>query len=203
MHRLQHQVPGAIDQLLLALGMRSPQQEHHVRALLADHLDDSVGEELPAFLGMRSGIGALDRHGRVEQQHPLLGPALQVTMTGDGDIQVALQFFVDVHQRRRRRHPWLHRETQAVGLAGAVIGILAENHHFHLLQRRGVQRIEDHRPRRVDLFAGSVFLAQEFAQLVHVGLVELGAQSSLPTGFEFDAIVVSHGAIRKQWRDTR
>ncbi|MNM73795.1 hypothetical protein D3C81_855360 [compost metagenome] len=152
---------------------------------------------------MRRGIGALHGHGRVQQQHALLGPTLQVAVVGNRDVQVALQLFVDVDQRRRRGDARLYRKAQAVGLARAVIRVLAEDHHLDLLQRRRIERIENQWAGRIDLFAGRVLLAQKLAQLMHVGLVELVAQCGFPAGFEFDAIVVSHGAIRKQWRDTR
>ncbi|EJT84557.1 hypothetical protein PPS11_20763 [Pseudomonas putida S11] len=84
-----------------------------------------------------------------------------------------------------------------------MVRVLAKDDHLHLVQRRRVERVEDQRPWRVDLFAGGVLAAQELAQLMHVGLVEFRAQGGLPAGFEFDAIVVSHGAFHKQWRDTR
>ncbi|MNV09210.1 hypothetical protein D3C71_996990 [compost metagenome] len=191
---------GRIDQLLLALGMGAPQHEHQVRLLLADHFNDPIGEKLPALVLVRIGIGALDGHGGVEHQHALIGPALQVTMVGDVDVQVALELFIDVHQRRWRRHAGLHREAQTVGLARAVIGILTEDHHLDLVQRRGIERVENHRPRRIDLLTGRPLLLQEVSQLCHVGLVEFGTQCLLPARFEFDTVVSSHGYIRqKQW----
>lgn len=88
-------------------------------------------------------------------------------------------------------------------LARPVVRVLTEDDHLHLVQRCRIERIEDQRPWRVDLLAGSVLATQELAQLVHVRLVEFTAQCGLPAGFEFDAIVVSHGAFHKQWRDTR
>ncbi|MNR43842.1 hypothetical protein D3C85_1625100 [compost metagenome] len=84
-----------------------------------------------------------------------------------------------------------------MGLARAVVRVLAEDHHLDLVQRGGVEGVENQRARRVDLFAGGVFLTQEFAQLVHVGLVEFGAQGLFPARFKFDAVVVSHGRVRK------
>ncbi|MNP58571.1 hypothetical protein D3C76_1534960 [compost metagenome] len=82
-------------------------------------------------------------------------------MVGYRDVQVALQFLVDIDQRRRRGHARLHRETQAMGLARTVVWVLAKNDYFHLVQRCRVERIEDQRPWRVDLLAGGVLAAQE------------------------------------------
>ena len=196
MHRRQHQMLGRVDQLLLALGMGAPQHEHQMRLMLADHFDDPIGEKLPALARVGIGVGALDGHGGVEHQHALVGPALQVAVVGDVDVQVALELFIDVHQRRRRRHARLHREAQTVGLARAVVRVLAEDHHLDLVQRRRVERVENHRARRIDFLAGRLLLAQELAQLGHVGLVELSTQCLLPARFEFDTVVSSHGHIR-------
>ncbi|MCY1536697.1 hypothetical protein D9M68_721620 [compost metagenome] len=128
------------------------------------------------------------------------------------DVQVALEFLVDVLQRRRRRHARLHREAQAVGLARTVVGILADDDHFHLLQRRGVQRIEDQRSRREDHLAGGLLLTQEIAQGLHVGLLELVPQGFFPALFELDPVVaISHrsvcsvalaGALPARWSGT-
>ncbi|MOA30874.1 hypothetical protein D3C78_1519950 [compost metagenome] len=118
-------------------------------------------------------------------------------MAGDVDVQVALEFFIDIEQRRWRGDAWLHRKAQAMGLARAVIRVLPENHHLDLVQRRRIQRVENQRPWRENFLARGMFLAQEFAQFGHVRLVELGAQGLFPTGFKFDAVVCGHGLTRK------
>ena len=41
-----------------------------------------------------------------------------------------------------------------------MIWILTEDHHFDLVQRRGIERVENQWAGRVDLFAGGMFLAQ-------------------------------------------
>ena len=68
--------------------------------------------------------------------------------SGRGDAEVALDLLEDVVQRRRHRHARRHREAQAVRLAGAVVRVLAEDHHLHRVERRRVERGEDLRPRR-------------------------------------------------------
>ncbi|MNN38170.1 hypothetical protein D3C81_1521540 [compost metagenome] len=177
--------------------MGAPQQEHGAGLVFADHLDDPVGEMLPTFIGMGRRRGPFHGHGGVEQQHALVGPGLQATVVGDVDVEVALEFLVDVEQRRRRGDARLHRKAQPMGLAGAVVRVLAEDHYLDLVQWSGIERIEDQRPRREDFLAGGVLLAQEFAQFGHVGLVELGAQGFLPAGLKFDAVVCGHGFTRK------
>ncbi|MNM61961.1 hypothetical protein D3C81_732740 [compost metagenome] len=147
---------------------------------------------------MGAHLALLDGQRGVEQQHALLGPVLQAAVVGRVDVQVALELLEDVLQRRRHRHARLHREAQAMGLAGAVIGVLADDHHLHLVQRRRVQRIEDQPAGRKDLLAGGLLAAQELAQRLHVGLVELLAQNGFPARFEFDAIL--RGAHAKPLR---
>ena len=63
---------GCINQLLFALRMGAPQQEHELGLLLAHHFDNPVSEVLPAFFGMGRGIGAFHCHCRIEQQNTLL-----------------------------------------------------------------------------------------------------------------------------------
>src|SRR5690606_541758 len=63
-----------------------------------------------------------------------------------------------------------------------------------LIQRRGIERIEDQRARGIDLLASRLLGPQELAQFLHIGLVELLAQRLLPAGFELDAII-GHAAF--------
>ena len=49
-----------VDRLGLLLGRLAPQQEHHVAALLVDHLDHVVSEPLPPALRMRVGLTVLN-----------------------------------------------------------------------------------------------------------------------------------------------
>ena len=81
-----------------------------------------------------------------------------------------------------------------MGLTGAVVRILTDDHHLDLIQRRGIQRIEDQRARRVNLLACSFLCPQELTQRLHVGFVELLAQCVLPTGFELD-VVIGHANV--------
>ena len=167
-----------------------------MRLVLADHLNDTVGEVLPAFSCMGSSVGALDSEGGVQQQNALISPGLEATVVRNIDVQVAFQLFVDVDQRWRRRHTRLHREAQAMRLIRSVIRVLAKDDHFHVIQRRGVQRIEDQWPGRIDFLAGRVLLTQKLAQLSHVGLFEFVTQGVFPAGLKLDAVVASHGYIR-------
>ena len=90
-----------------------------------------------------AGLTGAHRERRVEQQHALARPRLEVAVVG--------------HVRRRGRrassrwmltsdggigHARAHREAQAVGLARAVVRVLAEDQHPRRRVRREVERGE-------------------------------------------------------------
>ena len=83
--RLQHQVPVAVYELALALGIGPPQDEDQMLALLGQFVDDGIGEGFPPFALVRSGPMRLDRERGVEQQYPLASPAGEVAALGYGN----------------------------------------------------------------------------------------------------------------------
>jgi len=163
-----------------------------MRPPLAHHLDDSIGEALPASACMRAGIALLHRQRGIEHQHALIRPMLQIAVTRRIDVQIALELLENVLQRRRWRNARLHGEAQPMGLAGAVVGVLSENDHLNPLQRCRIQRIEDQRPRWIDDFASRFLTTKESRQLVHVRLIELLTQRIPPARFELDSIILGH-----------
>src|SRR5690606_1501510 len=63
----------------------------------------------------------------------------------------------------------------------------------HRVERRGVERGEDPRTRRIDARAGHLAFAQEARQRLHVLAREPVADARLPRRFELDAIP-AHGS---------
>src|SRR4051812_42366409 len=110
-------------------------------------------------------------------------------MVGARDAEIALQLLEDVVQRRRNRDARLHRETQAVRLSGAVVGILAEHHDLGLFERGRVERGEDVRGRGEDARALLPAFAQEVRQLAHVVALQVVADARFPRGLELDAVL--------------
>ena len=129
---------------------------------------------------MGASLALGHRQHRVEQQYALICPALQRAMGRYRLAQIALDFLEDILQRGGRPHTRRHRETQAMGLPRPVVGVLADDHHLDPAQRRAVQRVEDQRPRRIDLLASGLLGQQELTQLLHVGLFELVTEGLLP-----------------------
>ena len=114
-------------------------------------------------------------------------------MIGPRDAEVVFDFREDVLQRGRHRHAGAHRKAQTVGLARPVIRILAQDHHFHRIERRGIHRRKNFGTRRIDALAREFLGAQEFAQRVHVRPIEVIADVRFPRRLKFQACV-GHGA---------
>ena len=84
------------DQVCLLLGGPSPEDEHHRVLPLIQQLDHAVREDLPALVPM--GMGGMLPHGQhgIEQQHPVLRPALQASVGRRIDPKIILQFLEDI-----------------------------------------------------------------------------------------------------------
>src|SRR5574337_499592 len=120
-----------VDQRALALRVGSPQQEHQAFALAIQCIDRSVSEALPAPVRMGAGTSLLHRQHAVEQQHAAVGPGGEATVAGTGHAEVALDLPEDVVQRWGYPHAAAHRKAQPMRLAGAVVGVLAQDHNPH------------------------------------------------------------------------
>lgn len=99
---------------------------------------------------------------RIQKQHALFRPRLQIAVTWRWNVQIVLDFFKNIEKRRRRFHPLLDRKTQAVRLTGTVIWILAQNHHAHVFKRSKPKSVENIRTWRInDMF---LFLSEQNAR---------------------------------------
>jgi hypothetical protein len=112
---------------------------------------------------------------------PWRGPGIEAAVRRRIDPEVVAELLVDVHQRRRRGHTLSHREAEAVGLAGAVVRILSEDHDLHRLERGEVQRREHVLVRRVHR-RPSPLGGDELLQLGPVRLGELPPEHRVPVG---------------------
>jgi hypothetical protein len=149
----QHQVPPVRrNDGALALRMRAPEHEHHRARPFGHVADDGVGQYLPALARVAGGLALFHRERGVEQQHAVRAhlhqTAAGLRKGGRRRAQVALQFLEDVAQRGRQRHAGRHRKRQPLGLAPAVVGVLPQDDHAHLVGRREFQRAQ--RARRKD-----------------------------------------------------
>ena len=69
---------GCIDEFVLGLRMRAPQHEDHGLFSLGHGGNHLVGPYLPTPLGMAGGQSLFYRQDRVEQEHALLNPTVQL-----------------------------------------------------------------------------------------------------------------------------
>ena len=75
MHALQNTVPDSINLLHPIGSRRSPSQEHYaIGPLLSNNVNDSLGEFLPAAVGMAAGLVCPDCQAGVQQQNSSISP---------------------------------------------------------------------------------------------------------------------------------
>src|SRR5690554_7455916 len=94
MHALEHAMARLIDMRSLLLRITAPQHEHQVLALPIEDLDDARGEAFPAAIGVGAGLALGHREHRIEQQHALLGPALDRKSTRLNSSHVRISYAV-------------------------------------------------------------------------------------------------------------
>ena len=126
-------------------------------SLLIDSADDVVCKVLPSLSLMGGGFMLFDGEDAVEEEDALIGPALETPVLGGLDAEVLFDFFEDIDERWGRGDAFWDGEAQSMGLAGAVIGILAENHHFDVVEGGAVHGVENQSATRINRFASSLF----------------------------------------------
>ena len=139
---------------------------------------------------MRSGAAVLDRQAGIQQQYALPRPAFQIAVTRVGDAEICGQFLVDVLQRGRRGNTMRHRKAQPVRLSGAVIGVLPQDHHLHLVEWCQFEGTENLASRRVDPFASGLFGPQEIAEPGHMRRGKLGSEPRFPARLDPDVMLL-------------
>ena len=179
MHRLEHEMALAVDELLLGARIAAPENEHEVLALGAERADGGIGELLPAVTLMTRRLMRTHRERCVQQEHALLSPARQVARRRDRLSEVELYLLEDVLKRRRKRHACRHREAQTLRLTRLVVRVLTDNHHLHRVERTEVEGVEDERTRRIARRCG-IFLAHEVGELGEIGLLKLRSDMLAP-----------------------
>ena len=126
-----------------------------------------------------------DGEGGVEKKHSLLGPSCKVTFFGrNGNTQVAVYLFDDVHQRRRYSDTVTHREAEPVSLTRFVVGVLSYDDSFDLIERGKIESIEYITTCGVALVL-LTFGYKELFQLSKIGRLKLRTQHIKPGGFYF------------------
>lgn len=94
--------------------------------------NDFICKKFPPLFLVAVGLGFSNRQDVVDQKNSLLGPSLEVPVSRNGieirNIGIVFEFLVYIPEGRWSLDSSADRETQAVGLAGSMVGILSNNH---------------------------------------------------------------------------
>ncbi len=111
------------------------------------------------------------------------------TVVRAGQAEIAFQLLVNIDQRRRRPDAWLHAETQPMGLARSMIGVLPQYYHADPIERGQVERTKKFLALGINLFARRFLPYQEFPQGGHVIAVKFTGEGFLPAIVQFYAVI--------------
>lgn len=187
MHSLQDVVPFPVNSSSFLLSIRTPKHEDKAFLVVAEPLHHSVSERFPAFVFVGVGLVCSDGQHGIEEQHTLLGPSSQISMSRVlKAFNVRDQFFVHVLQTGWGSYWSFDTKAQTMGLVRTMIRILAQNHHLDIPDVAHLCPGEDMLSRWVHGVAFSL-IGNKTHQLFKVGLSKLRRQRFPP-------------AFRKSWR---
>lgn len=172
----------AVDELPLALGITAPEHEDQIITLFVEGSDGGIGEFLPAFVLMAASAMRLYGKGGVEQQDTLFRPTGEVARCGYRLAEVAIEFLVDIIQRRRYRYPLADGKTEPLRLPEFMVRVLPDDDHADTVERTYIKGTEDLCGRRETL-PRAVRLPHKLREQLEVRFVELGLQDLPPTFF--------------------
>src|SRR5690606_13601155 len=137
-----------------------------------------------------------------EQEHSLSRPVFEAPGARLPDADIRIDFLVDVHERRRNIDALANAEGEAVGLAGAVVGILTENHHLHVAVIRQREGAEDVRRRGEDRMLRTLLL-QEADEVAYIRFSKLLAKHFSPSRRGFAALPLGRDGRHRQSSERR
>lgn len=140
---LQDEMAIVVDQALLGLGIVAPQQEDEVLPFFRQVPDHRIGELFPPLILVRGRLIGPDSKNGIDQQHPLLCPMGQVAAGRHRNAEVSRDLLENVLERRWFGNTVRNRKTKAMRLPGAMVWILAKDHHLHTVERDLVECIEN------------------------------------------------------------
>ena len=185
MRRFQDQMLRIRQHRNLTLCRPPPEQIDNRPVLCIDGLDHGVRKLFPSLTLM--GIGLMSTHSqyRIQQQHTLIRPLLQIPVVWNVTAQIILQFLINILQRRRNLLLILRdRKTHAVCLMLIMIRVLPQQKHLHLTQGRKMKRTENLFRRGID-DSPAVLVLNKSIQLPVIFLVKLRIK-------RFRPVIVQH-----------
>jgi hypothetical protein len=109
----------------------------------------------------------------------------QVTVVWDGHVDIGVEFFEDIDQGRGRGDAFGYGKAQPMGLAGAVIRVLAQQDDLDLIDGGGVKGVENETTRRINADPAHFLRFQKGDDLQEVGFGELLFEGLFPAFFDF------------------
>ena len=160
MRRGQHQMTVAVDKRAFLLRMAAPQHKDQMLAFLIQLSDDFIGKRLPTEGRMRMRHTGTDSQHRVQQQHALFRPMLQIAVLRNlKALNIRRQLFINIDQRRRHCNFRLDGKRQTMRLPRAVIRVLSQNHDLYTSELCRPKGIEDIALRRINGYPCLPFVA--------------------------------------------
>ena len=166
--------------MCLASGRCSPKQEDEPFPFPRQGADDGIGEGFPPSARMAERLVGTDAEAGVEQEHSLMSPTGEVATLWYWSTRFRLYLLKDVPERWRKWYAVQNGEAKSVCLPVAMVGVLPQDDHLNVVERRLVEGIEDE-PCRREALHGAILLADEVGQLPEVWLLKLGGEPGFPT----------------------
>ena len=167
---------------LFVLSRFPPKQIYYRTLLTINCFNHGIGEMLPPLILMGIGLVGPYRQDRIEKQHSLISPLLQISVIRDRASKVIVKLFVNVLKGGRGLLARQDRKAQSMGLIHIMIRILSKYHDPNPGQGRIMEGIKNIVHRRKNL-PGLIFLGQEVSKLFIVGLLKFGIQRLFPIIF--------------------
>ena len=181
MYGLQDAVLLRVGNCPLTLGIAAPQEIDHPALTLGNLAHHGIGKLFPPPAGMRGRLVFAHREDRIEEQHSLLGPAIEIARSGDRRTDVGGYLLKDILQRGGMWHSVSHREAETMRLSRTVVGVLTNDNHLQLIERTFIEGTKDVATARIDAARGILLLHKTY-QLLEVGFRKLLLEQGLPIG---------------------
>ena len=182
---LQDKVTALVDECRFPSCRCAPKHEDKPCSATVEGGDGGIGEGFPTLSAVTESLMLTNRQTGVQEEHALLCPSRQVAALWNRRSRLGLYLLEDVLERRREGYAIVHAEAKSVCLPRAVIRVLPEDDHAHLVERRRVEGIEDEPPWRI-ASTRSILLSHKLRQLLEVRLDELLFELCLPRRFYLD-----------------
>ena len=129
----EYQLLRIVQHCFFHLGRSSPEKIYDRAVLIIQSLDNRIGKLFPADSSVGKRLVGADGQYCVQKKYALFCPFFQSAVVRNIAAQVAVEFFINVYQRRGNVYIFSYREAKAVGLSIVMIGILTQNNYFYIV----------------------------------------------------------------------